>query len=100
MEGQPDERPYVARGMVIDRLARERQVRGTTAIAKVMREKARELGYNTKVARSKSTIGNYLYGDTSPDDDWLTLFAMTFELTKEEMGELAFSHSFRLPTAA
>jgi hypothetical protein len=65
-----------------------------------MKRRARELGYDPAIAKSRSTVGNYLYGDTTPEDDWLTLFAVAFELTQEEMGELAFSHSFRLPAAA
>lgn len=100
MESQAEDKDYAPRGVVIDRIARDRKVRGTTAISKFMKRRARELGYDPRIARSKSTIGNYLYGNTSPDDDWLTLFAVAFELTKEEMGELAFSHSFRIPTAA
>jgi hypothetical protein len=100
MGGQTDNKPYVPRGLVIDRLARKKQVRGTSAISRFMKQKARQLGYDPDIARSKSTIGNYLYGNTAPDEDWLTLFAIAFELTDEEMGELAFSHSFRVPTAA
>lgn len=97
MEG----RAYVSRGIVIDRLAREKKnVRGAKAISKYMRHRARELGYDPDIAKSRSTVGNYLYGDTTPEDDWLTLFAVAFELTEEEMGELAFSHSFRALTAA
>lgn len=94
-------RPYAARGVVIDRLAREKkQVRGGKPIADFMRARALELGLDPEIARSRSTVGNYLYGDTVPDDDWLTLFALAFELSAEEMGELAFSHSFRSLTAA
>jgi len=97
MEG----RAYAARGIVIDRLAREKkQVRGSKAIAEFLRRRARELGLDPKIARSRSTVGNYLYGDTVPEEDWLSLFAVAFELTNEEMGELAFSHSFRALTAA
>lgn len=96
MEG----RPYAPRGVVIDRLARDKKnIRTANGIAKYMAGRAEELGLDPAMARSRSTIGNYLYGDTTPEEDWLTLFALAFELTGEEMGELAFSHSFR-PLAA
>lgn len=95
-----DSREYVPRGLVIDRIARERGVRGAKAIADFTRQRAQELGFSPEAVRSRSTIGNYFYGDTVPDDDWLTLFARAFELTTEEMGELAFSHSFRAYAAA
>lgn len=93
-------RPYAARGTVIDRLAREKKnVRSPKGISDFMKRRAGELGFDPEIARSRSTVANYLYGDTTPDDDWLSLFAIAFELTDEEMGELAFSHSFR-PLAA
>ncbi len=96
-----ENRPYCPRGLVIDRLAREKKsVRGAKAIADFLEEKAPKLGYDPKIARSRSTVNNYLYGDTTPDDDWLTLFATAFELTCEEMGELAYSHTFRFCSAA
>ncbi len=96
-----EHRPYCPRGLVIDRLAREKKnARGAQAIANFMEKRARELGYNPKAVRTRSTINNYLYGDTTPDDDWLTLFATAFELTAEEMGELAYSHTFRFRCAA
>ncbi len=95
MEG----REYHARGQVIDRLAREKNIRTAKGIAEFLARRAGDLGINPEIARSRSTIGNYLYGDTTPDEEWLTLFALAFELTQEEMGELAFSHSFRRQAA-
>ncbi len=81
--------------MVIDRLAREKKnVRTAKGIADFMAKRAGEMGLDPKLARSRSTVGNYLYGDTTPDEEWMTLFAVAFELTPEEMGELAFSHTF------
>ncbi len=95
-----DGRAYHPRGQVIDRLAREKKnIRTAKGIAEFMRKCAGELGLDPKLARSRSTVGNYLYGTTAPDEDWLTLFALAFELTQEEMGELAFSHSFRRQAA-
>lgn len=94
-------RPFVARGEVIDRLARnKKRIRGPKPIADYMRQKAADLGLDPEIAKSRTTVSNYLYGDTTPDDDWLTLFALSFELDETEMGELAFSHSFRTLTAA
>lgn len=94
-------RPFVARGEVIDRLARhKKRIRGAKPIADFMKLRAVEFGLDPEIARSRTTVANYLYGDTTPDDDWLTLFALSFELDEAEMGELAFSHSFRLLTAA
>lgn len=94
-------REYVPRGIVIDRLARDKkQVRTFKAMERFMKRRVRELGLDPELARGRTTIANYMYGYTSPDDDWLTLFALAFELTPEEMGELTFSHSFRALAAA
>lgn len=96
-----DSRAYCPRGMVIDRLAREKkQVRGAKAIAEYMARRALELGLDPKLAKTRSTVSNYLYGDTTPEEDWLTLYALAFELAPEEMGELAYAHSFRALAAA
>lgn len=97
MEG----REFSARGVVIDRLARDKKrIRGAKPIAEFLKRYAIENGWNPDIPKSRSTVSNYLYGDTVPEDDWLTLFAVAFELTHEEMGELAYSHTFRLPAAA
>ena len=97
MEG----RPFVARGEVIDRFAREKKnIRNPKGIRDFMAKRARELGLDPKAARSRTTVSNYLFGITTPDEDWLTLFALAFELTAEEMGELAYAHSFRALAAA
>ncbi len=97
MEG----REFSARGAVIDRLAREKKrVRGAKPIAEYLKKYAVENEWDLQIPKSRSTVSNYLYGDTVPEDDWLTLFAVAFELTHEEMGELAYSHTLRLPSAA
>jgi hypothetical protein len=65
-----------------------------------MKQRALELGLDPEWAHSRTTVSNYIYGITRPDENWLTLFALAFELTHEEMGVLAFSHSFRERAAA
>jgi len=97
MEGKE----MVPRGVVIDRIARDkRRIRTISGINAYMKKRALELGFDPQMARSRATVSNYVYGETAPDEDWMTLFALAFELTPEEMGELAYANTFRALTAA
>jgi hypothetical protein len=62
-----------------------------------MRRRAQELGLVPEGANSRSTVSNYIHGETVPDDDWLRLFAVSFLLTDEEKIGLALAHIFGEP---
>lgn len=89
------------RGIIIDRLAREKKrIRTISGIHAYMKKRALELDLDPKMAKSRATVSNYLYNETAPDEDWMTLFALAFDLTPSEMGELAYANTFRALTAA
>ncbi len=97
MEGKE----MVPRGDVMERIARDKKrIKTISGIHDFMRRRALELGMDPKMAKSRATVSNYMYGETGPDQDWMTLFAKSFELTPAEMGELAFANTFRALTAA
>lgn len=81
-------RPYSVLGAALDRMARDRHVRGPRAIARHVEEKTGEgPGY--------SAWSQTLYGDTSPREYNLQLFAEAFDLTHDERVEVALKHLFR-----
>lgn len=89
------------RGEIIDRIAREKKrIRTISGIHAYMQRRAAELAMDPKMAKSRATVSNYIYDETAPDEDWMTLFALAFELTPEEMGELAYANTFRTLAAA
>jgi hypothetical protein len=57
-------------------------------------------GKDPKIARGRAMVGHYLTGEHKPDEHWMTLFALAFELNHEEIGELGYARWFRFASAA
>ena len=56
-----DGRPYSRLGKVMDRLARERDIRGPYRLADYLRDWARRTGYEGKVP-ARNTVSDYFRG--------------------------------------
>jgi hypothetical protein len=54
----------------------------------LMQKRAPEFGRDPELAHSRSTVSKYLRGQSKPDEDWLELFALTFDLTGVQMLDL------------
>ena len=80
-------RQYSPLGKLIDRLARERDVRGPLALTEFVRQRTGE-------GPSRSAWSQFLFGDIKPTAKTMTLFVIAFELTEEERVELALVYTF------
>lgn len=84
---------YCRLGHLLDRLARERDVRGPATVARIVRHRTGE-------GPGPSGWHQVFSGETKqPSAKNLTLFAKAFDLTYEERVELALLYTFPEPAS-
>jgi transcriptional regulator with XRE-family HTH domain len=81
-------RPYTERGLVMDELARRRNVRGPYSIAGYMHDKLGD------IVPTGPAVAKWMYGDCEPKTDKIQMFAEAFELTEDEKMQLAMAHAY------
>lgn len=81
------DKPYSELGKLMDSLARARDVRGPYNIAQLVTSAT---GYKV----TGQAVSRYFYGDSRPSPGFISSFAQTLELTREERDALAWLYTY------
>jgi hypothetical protein len=81
------DKPYGELGKLMDSMARKRDVRGPYNIAQLV---TAVTGYKV----TGQAVSRYFYGDSWPKPSFVSAFAQTIELTKEERDALAWLYTY------
>ncbi len=88
-----DGRPYSRLGKMMDRLARERDIRGPYVLADYLSSWAEESGWEGKVP-ARGTVSDYFRGKAYPHRNIIDLFTEALDLSARGQQELAWVYTF------